>query len=141
MSRHDARVLALQVLYEADISGHPAGDVLNRHLTEAKAETEAGQNSEAEGYELRDYAFQLVGGIVKQQPALDGVIGKLAPDFPVAQLAAIDRNILRIALFEIQLGDVPVKVAINEAVDMAKEFGSDTSPRFINGVLGAAINT
>lgn len=136
MSRHDARVLALQVLYEADVSGHLAGDVLNRHLTEAEL------SSEADGLDgLRDYTLRLVGGIVKQQPELDSAIGKLAPDFPVAQLAAIDRNILRIALFEIQQGDVPVKVAINEAVDMAKEFGSDTSPRFINGVLGAAINT
>lgn len=136
MSRHDARVLALQVLYEADISGHLAGDVLNRHLTEAEL------SSEADGLDgLRDYTLRLVGGIVKQQPELDSAIAKLAPDFPVTQLAAIDRNILRIALFEIQQGDVPVKVAINEAVDMAKEFGSDTSPRFINGVLGAAINT
>lgn len=133
MSRHDARVLALQVLYEADISGHPAGEVLNRHLTEAE------QGGEADG--SRNYALQLVSGVVSQQSELDSAIGRLAPDFPAAQLAAIDRNILRIALLELQLGDVPVKAAINEAVDMAKEFGSDTSPRFINGVLGAAINT
>jgi N utilization substance protein B len=133
MSRHDARVLALQVLYEADISGHPAGEVLGRHLRETEQSGEAS--------ELRGYAQQLVSGIMKRLPELDHAIGKLAPDFPVEQLAAIDRNILRIALFEMQGGDVPVKVAINEAVDMAKEFGSDTSPRFINGVLGAAINT
>jgi N utilization substance protein B len=135
MSRHDARILALQVLYEADISGHPAGAVLSRHLNEAE---QAAQDGQADG--RRDYALALVGGVVARQAELDQDIERLAPDFPAGQLAAIDRNILRIALFEIQQGDVPVKVAINEAVDMAKEFGGDTSPRFINGVLGAATN-
>jgi N utilization substance protein B len=127
MSRHDARVLALQVLYEADTAQREAGVILSRHFQEGEL---------AEG--LRSYSSQLVSGVVSQQAGLDKLISELAPDFPVGQLAAIDRNILRIALWEMRYGDVPMKAAINEAVDLAKDFGSDTSARFINGVLGAA---
>lgn len=128
MSRHDARVLALQVLFEADTVGHPAGEVLNRHFAEAEWPAS-----------VREYAVELVSGVVANQEALDRRIGELAPEFPAKFLAAIDRNILRIALFELQSGAVPLKVAINEAVNMAKEFGSETSARFVNGVLGAAV--
>ena len=127
MSRHEARVLALQVLYEADAAGHPAGDVLGRHVREAQVETL-----------VRDYASQLVSGVISLRSTLDEQIGKLAPEFPVGQLAVIDRNILRMALWEMQHSEVPVKAAINEAVDLAKEFGGDASSRFVNGVLGAA---
>ena len=127
MSRHEARVLALQVLYEADAASHPAGNVLSRHVDEAQPEAL-----------VREYASQLVSGVISLQGNLDEQIGKLAPDFPVAQLAVIDRNILRMALWEMQHGNVPMKAAINEAIDLAKEFGGDTSPRFINGALGAA---
>jgi N utilization substance protein B len=127
MSRHDARVLALQVLYEADTAQREAGVILGRHFQEGQLPDE-----------LRSYTSHLVSGVVTQQAGLDTLISGLAPDFPVMQLAAIDRNILRIALWEMRYGDVPVKAAINEAVDLAKDFGSDTSARFINGVLGAA---
>jgi N utilization substance protein B len=127
MSRHDARVLALQVLYEADSTSHLAGEVLARHLREAERPES-----------VRAYASLLVSGVVTDRDALDASIARLAPDFPADQLAVIDRNILRMALFELQQDDVPVKVAINEAVDLAKEFGSDASARFVNGVLGAA---
>jgi N utilization substance protein B len=127
MSRHDVRVLALQVLYEADTAQRDAGVILGRHFQESQL---------TDG--LRSYASHLVSGVVVEQAGLDKLISDLAPDFPVAQLAAIDRNILRIALWEMRFGDVPVKAAINEAVDLAKDFGSDTSARFINGVLGAA---
>lgn len=127
MSRHDARVLALQVLYEADTAQREAGVILGRHFQEGQLPDE-----------LRSYTSDLVSGVVTEQAGLDTLIGDLAPDFPVMQLAAIDRNILRIALWEMRYGDVPVKAAINEAVDLAKDFGSDTSARFINGVLGAA---
>lgn len=120
-------MLALQVLYEADTAQRDAGVVLSRHFQEGPL---------ADG--LRSYASQLVSGAVTEQAGLDKLISALAPDFPVEQLAAIDRNILRIALWEMRFGDVPVKAAINEAVDLAKDFGSDTSARFINGVLGAA---
>ncbi len=127
MSRHDARVLALQVLYEADTAHHPAGEVLSRHLAEV-------ERPEA----VRAYAIELVSGVMREVDSLDRMIGALAPEFPAEQLAAIDRNILRIALYEMQRGEVPLKVAINEAVTIAKEFGSETSSRFVNGVLGAA---
>ncbi len=120
-------MLALQVLYEADTAQRDAGVILSRHFQESQL---------ADG--LRSYASQLVSGAVTEQAGLDKLISELAPDFPVAQLAAIDRNILRIALWEMRFGDVPVKAAINEAIDLAKDFGSDTSARFINGVLGAA---
>lgn len=127
MSRHEARVLALQVLYEADMARHPAGEVLSRHFSEAeRAES------------VRKYAAELVSGVVAHRAALDEKISSLATEFPPDQLAAIDRNILRIALYELECGDVPIKVAINEAVDIAKEFGSEASSRFVNGVLGAA---
>jgi len=127
MSRRDARVLALQILYEADTARHPAGEVLSRHLAEVER-TEA----------VRNYASELVNGVVNEMNSLDRRISALAPEFPAEQLAAIDRNILRIALYEMQRGEVPLKVAISEAVNLAKEFGSETSFRFVNGVLGAA---
>lgn len=127
MSRRDARILALQVLYESDLANHPADAILQRHLREA-------ERPEA----VSAYAAKLVSGVAQAREALDARISQLAPEYPADQLAAIDRNILRVALFELEGGEVPVKVAINEAVDLAKEFGSDASPRFVNGVLGAA---
>ena len=117
----------MQVLYESDTAQREAGVILSRHFQEDQL-----------AEELRSYSSQLVSGVVNQQAGLDKLISGLAPDFPVGQLAAIDRNILRIALWEMRYGDVPMKAAINEAVDIAKDFGSDTSARFINGVLGAA---
>jgi len=127
MSRHEARVLALQALYEADLARHPADGVLQRHLAEL--------NTPAA---LFHYAAELVSGVTQARETLDRLIGALAPDFPPEQLSPIDRNILRIALYEMQQGRVPLKVAINEAVNLAKAFGSETSFRFVNGVLGAA---
>lgn len=129
MSRHDARSLALIVLYEADAAHHAAGDVLQRHLAE-----------ESYGDHVRQYAQSLVEGIVSKTKQLDDIIGKHATEYPVAQLSPIDRNILRLALYEATHGDVPAKAAINEAVELAKEFGSEGSARFVNGVLGAAIS-
>jgi transcription antitermination protein NusB len=129
MSRHDARALALQVLYEADTAQHAASEVLERHLLEGSY-----------GDKVRSYAESIIDGVVAKQGQLDDTIGKHAIEYPVAQLSPIDRNILRIALYEVQCADVPGKVAINEAVELAKEFGSDTSARFVNGVLGAAIS-
>jgi len=83
----------------------------------------------------------LVAGVVTNRPALDGIIARYAPEWPVDQLAIIDRNVLRLALYEIGCSQLqtPPKVVINEAVELAKRFGSDNSPRFVNGVLGSAL--
>lgn len=127
-ARRDARILALLVLYEADTAQHPAGLVLQRHLRE-----QAGVNEDT-----RNYASQLVSGVVDRKEEIDAVLRECAPEFPVEQIAPIDRNILRVALCEIKANLAPPKVAINEAIEISKEFGSDSTPRFVNGVLGAA---
>jgi N utilization substance protein B len=127
-NRRDARILALLVLYEADTALHPAGLVLQRHLQE-----QADINDE-----VRDYASGLVSGVVNNMDELNAVLGACAPEFPVQQIAPIDRNILRIALYEIKADLAPPRVAINEAIEISKEFGSESTPRFVNGVLGTA---
>jgi N utilization substance protein B len=127
-TRRDARILALLVLYEADTAQHPAGLVLQRHLLERSDASD----------ETRNYASQLVSGVVQNMDALNDVLHQCAPEFPVEQIAPIDRNILRIALHEMNASLAPRKVAINEAIEISKEFGSESTPRFVNGVLGAA---
>lgn len=125
--RRKARTIALQALYEIDVVGHDPEATLDHLLEEEKL---TGENA--------SFARELVRGVVQYKEKLDAHIRRFAPAWPVEQIAAIDRNILRLAIFEILLDNrVPVKVAINEAVELAKEFGSDSSPRFINGVLGA----
>ncbi len=126
-ARRRARILALQTLYEIDLTDHAPGQVLQRHLQD--------KTLSAEG-EL--FASHLVSGVVANKEKLDGLIGHYAPEWPLDQMAALDCNILRIAIFEFMLDrDTPVKVAINEAVELAKLFGSKSSPRFVNGVLGS----
>lgn len=125
--RHKARTLALQALYEIDMVGHDPEATVD-HLLEEERLTE----------ENAAFARDLVRGVTRYRDKLDVHIHRFAPAWPVEQIAVIDRNILRLAIFEILLDNrVPMKVAINEAVELAKEFGSDNSPRFINGVLGA----
>jgi N utilization substance protein B len=126
-ARHRARVLALQALYEADQSGHdPAVSVERLSSAERAAEQTA------------TYAGRLIDGIKERRQELDEHIRHSAPQWPVEQLAVVDRNILRIAIYEMLLdGETPMRVAVNEAVELAKAFGSDSSPRFVNGVLGA----
>jgi len=125
--RRKARSLALQALYEIDAVGHDPEVTLNHLLEETKL-TE----------ENVSFTQELVRGVVRYKEKLDAHIKRFAPAWPVEQIAVIDRNILRLAIFEILLDNkVPVKVAINEAVELAKDFGSDNSPRFVNGVLGA----
>jgi N utilization substance protein B len=125
--RRKARTIALQALYEIDSVGHDPEATL-RHLLEEEKMT--GENA--------SFARELVRGVVQYKEKLDTQIRRFAPAWPVEQIAVIDRNILRLAIFEILLDNrVPVKVAINEAVELAKDFGSDNSPRFVNGVLGA----
>lgn len=125
--RTRARSLALQVLYEVDMANHPPGEVFKLRLEEFPL-TE----------DLTEFARQIIFGILPLTQELDLLIAKYAPDWPLDQIAAIDRNILRMALWEFAIqGDTPIKVAINEAVELAKHYGSDSAPRFINGVLGA----
>ncbi len=125
--RRKARMVALQILYEVDLAHHPWEEVLARHLEQQELPLEA-----------QELATSLVSGVVANHPQLDAIIGQIAPQWPCQQLAAIDRNILRMAIYEIMMAsDVPLKVAINEAVELAKTFGSEGSRRFINGALGA----
>jgi transcription antitermination protein NusB len=126
-SRTRARGLALQVLYEIDIAGHSPAEVLQHRLEEDPLSDELGE-----------FARQIVFGVLPLKHDLDRILAIYAPEWPLDQIAAIDRNILRVACWEFAgQGQTPVKVAINEAVELAKLFGSDSSPRFVNGVLGS----
>jgi len=139
--RQLARQLALQVLFEVDSVGHPPGAVVDARLANPMP-TDVGDDPQMEvGAETDRYLRLLVSGVVLHRPALDAIIGVYAPEWPVDQLAIVDRNVLRMALFEIgsKEADTPPKVVINEAVELAKRFGGDTSPRFVNGVLGSAL--
>jgi len=125
--RRKARVAALQALYEADVSQHDALAALERLAAEGSL-TEA-QSSFARG---------LVEGVVEKKASLDDVIHQAAPQWPVDQLSAIDRNILRLAIREILMNNgAPIRAAINEAVELAKIYGSASSAKFVNGVLGS----
>ena len=125
--RRKARSVALQALYEIDAVGHDPEATLSHLLEET---TLTGENA--------SFTQELVRGVMRYKEKLDAHIRRFAPAWPVEQIAIIDRNILRLAIFEVLLDNrVPVKVAINEAVELAKDFGSDNSPRFVNGVLGA----
>jgi N utilization substance protein B len=125
--RTRARALALQVLYEVDMANHPPGDIFKLRLADAPLTDE-----------LAEFARQIIFGILPHTHTLDLLIARYAPEWPFDQMAAIDRNILRMALWEFAVfGETPLKVAINEAVELAKLYGSDSAPRFINGVLGA----
>ena len=125
--RTRARSLALQVLYEVDMANHPPADSFRSRLEESPLSNE-----------LSDFARQIIFGVLPLTTNLDHLIAKYAPEWPLDQIATIDRNILRIALWEFAvLQETPIKVAINEAVELAKLFGSDSAPRFVNGVLGA----
>jgi len=128
-ARHQARIVALQALYEIDCVHHPPGIVLERRLVEVRLPSAA-----------VSFSRHLVSGVLKYQSVLDVFIHRHAPEWPLEQMAYIDRNILRMAVFEFAVdGRTPVKVAINEAVELAKSFGSDSAPRFINGVLGTLV--
>ncbi len=137
-NRHLGRIVALQSLYEYEFrtqSEDPSVDIneiLERNLE--RYET---------AIEDKSFVSNLVDGVIAAQPDLDKLIQPIAPDWPIEQVARIDRSILRIGLYELlHLQDlIPPKVAINEAVELAKAFGSDNSSKFINGVLGTAYRT
>jgi len=126
-TRRKARSIALQTLYEIDSISRSAEAVVERLLAE-------GELSE----ENNAFVRELVSGVIQNKDEIDGNIKRFAPAWPVEQIAMIDRNILRLAIFEILFNNkVPVKVAVNEAVELAKSFGSDNSAKFVNGVLGS----
>jgi len=126
-ARRKARVLALQALYEIDSVGHKTEEVVTRLLA-----------NEALSEENAVFTRELVNGVIQNKEKIDQNIRHFAPAWPIEQIPVIDRNILRLAIFELLFDSkVPVKVAINEAVELAKRFGSDSSPKFVNGVLGS----
>lgn len=126
-ARRKARTIALQALYEVDCTTHTVASVLEQRLVEQPLNAE-----------LEEFARCLVAGVLEHAIRLDRLIHKYAPEWPLDQMAIIDRNILRIAIWEFAVDrQTPTKVAINEAVELAKLYGSDSAPRFINGVLGA----
>lgn len=124
--RREARAVTLQTLYEVDTAHHDWNAVLARHLEEHHLPPQSS-----------DFVRHLVSGVLEHRAKLDAIIGEIAPQWPCDQMAVIDRNILRMAIYEMLMDpEVPVKVAINEAVELAKAFGSESSRRFINGALG-----
>ncbi|HRQ39236.1 MAG TPA: transcription antitermination factor NusB [Chloroflexota bacterium] len=125
-TRRRARRVTLETLYEYDIAEHDPDVILQYRLED--------NPMESTGVE---FARRLVYGVIEHQAEMDILIARYAPEWPLDQMAVIDRNILRIAIYEFLVdGETPIKVAINEAVELAKTYGSDSAPRFINGVLG-----
>jgi len=132
-NRHLGRIISLQSLYEYEFR-IKAGDAT------ADIDTIIAKNIEPYAKALGDteFVYELSKGVVANIEKLDEELRPLAPEWPIDTIAAIDRNVLRIGLYELETRVVPPKVAINEAVELAKAFGSDNSSRFINGVLGTA---
>ena len=127
--RRRSRAFALQALYEIDLSSH-------------SVDGSVGWLREEQGLpaEALPFALQLINGVIEHRSEIDELIQELAPTWPVRHLASIDRNILRLALYEVKFEtDVPPKAAINEAVELAKAFGSETTSKFVNGVMGTVM--
>lgn len=130
-SRHLSRSIAMQSLYEWDFSGKKP-DILEKIVKKNIKEF-------GPGLQDKDFIWQLIKGVVSRISDIDKIIGKAAPEWPIDQITIIDRNVLRIGLYELLYGnkeEVPPKVAINEAIELAKSFGGESSGKFINGVLG-----
>ena len=127
--RRRARILALQALFEVDTAHHQPDASMRGRLEESPIPPEG-----------EKFCRELLYGVLQNQRALDALIQRFAPEWPIEQMAPVDRNILRLAAYEIIFDKgTPPKVAINEAVELAKIFGSDSSPRFVNGVLGTIL--
>lgn len=125
--RRKARTVALQALYEIDAVGHDPENVLTQLILESGLTGE-----------YTEFVRELVLGVIKNREKIDGTIREFAPAWPIDQISLVDRNVLRLAIYEILLDNkVPMKVAINEAVELAKKFGGDHSSKFVNGVLGS----
>jgi len=130
-SRHLSRSIALQSLYEWDFNGKKP-DKLEKIV-------EKNINDFGPGLEDESFVWQLINGVISKIPKLDKIIGQAAPEWPIEQITIVDRNVLRLGLFELLFEDkkeVPPKVAINEAIELAKTFGGESSGKFVNGVLG-----
>ena len=128
--RRRARATVLQVLYELDFTDHQAVPALEARL-EDRPLPEAAET----------FARSLAMGVQTYRTYIDGIVSKLAPEWPLDQIAAVDRNVLRVAVYELLFEpEIPPKVTINEAVELAKMFGSESSPRFVNGVLGSLVS-
>lgn len=130
-SRHLSRSTAMQCLYEWDFNGRhdeKIEEIIERNIQEFVPRSGDG-----------DFIRKLVLGVLNKKSIIDPIIIKCAPEWPLEQITAVDRNILRLGIFELMFGDyddVPPKVAINEAIELAKNFGGNNSGRFINGVMG-----
>lgn len=129
--RHKARIVALKTLFEADSVDHPPEEILARQLEELPLPEDGAK-----------FAEELVRGVLENRQRLDELLQKSAPAWPLDQVAAVDRTILRLAIYEIVIDNrVPMRAAINEAVELAKQFGGEASPKFVNGVLGSVAAT
>lgn len=125
--RRKARVLAIQVLFEVDLAQHPPESCMEAQARYTPQEAVA-------------FARRLVQGVLQHRDEIDEVIERFAPQWPMWQLPVVDRNILRLAIYELLMGkETPPRAAINEAVELAKAFGDEGSPRFVNGVLGSVM--
>ncbi len=134
-SRHLSRSIAMQSLYEWDFNGkkpEALEKIVEKNLEEF-----------GPGLEDKEFVWQLINGVVSHLKEVDEIIVKAAPEWPLDQITVVDRNVLRIGLFELMYenkDEVPPKVAINEAIELAKTFGGESSGKFINGVLGTVYN-
>ena len=137
-ARRRARTLALQALYEIDVTRHNEKETLDYLAAEGEGEELGPAASGPPSREVINYARNLVAGVIGRRKEIDDLIQEAAPTWPLSQIAKVDRNILRIAIYEVLFNNVavPPKAAINEAVELAKTFGSESSAKFINGVLG-----
>ncbi len=129
-TRHLIRTVILQTLYEWDFYGQEKDitEILERNLEEF-----------APGIDEPDFAWRILKGVIEHLREIDEILSRAAPDWPIEKIAAVDRNILRIGLYELLFADhqeVPPRVAINEAVELAKNYGGPNTSRFVNGVLG-----
>jgi transcription antitermination protein NusB len=134
-NRHLGRIVALQTLYELDFRVEVHEKNLDR-----EAILQRNVNRYSEVVDDKDFITTLVEGVTTKQDELDAIIQPVAPDWPLSQIARIDRSILRIGVYELYFGqNVPKKVVINEAVELAKSFGAENSSKFVNGVLGTVL--
>jgi len=129
-NRHLARTIALQTLYQWDFNSQKPqnlAQIIQQDLAEF-----------APQFDDKGFIEKLVSGVIKNQKDIDQLIVKFAPEWPLEQITMVDRNVLRIGIYEIKFDpDIPEKVAINEAIELAKAFGGESSGKFVNGVLGS----